>query len=72
MRSLLNNRISIYLYLVALLILLLSMGKISAAELPSFADLVEQNAPTIVEIQTSRSMTAVSYTHLTLPTILLV
>jgi len=58
MRSLLNNRISIYLYLVALLILLLSMGKISAAELPSFADLVEQNAPTIVEIQTSRSMTA--------------
>ena len=53
-----NNRISIYLSLVALLILLLSMGRISAAELPSFADLVEQNAPTIVEIQTSRSMTA--------------
>ena len=58
MRSLLNNRISNYQSLVAVLIVLLSMGKISAAELPSFADLVEQNAPTIVEIQTSRSVAA--------------
>ena len=58
MRSLLNNRIFNYQSLVAVLIVLLSMGKISAAELPSFADLVEQNAPTIVEIQTSRSVAA--------------
>ena len=58
MRSLFNNRISNYQSLVAVLIVLLSMGKISAAELPSFADLVEQNAPTIVEIQTSRSVAA--------------
>jgi len=58
MRSLLNNRISIYQSLVTVLIVLLNLGKISAAELPSFADLVEQNAPTIVEIQTSRSMAA--------------
>ena len=58
MRSLMNNRISNYQSLVAVLIVLLSMGKISAAELPSFADLVEQNAPTIVEIQTSRSVAA--------------
>ena len=58
MRSLMNNRISNYQSLVAVLIVLLSMGKISAAELPSFADLVEQNAPTIVQIHTSRSVAA--------------
>ena len=58
MRSLLQNRTSYYQLLGALLLVLLGIGKISAAELPSFADLVEQNAPTIVEIQTSRSVEA--------------
>ncbi|MDD9958306.1 MAG: Do family serine endopeptidase [Gammaproteobacteria bacterium] len=58
MRSLLQNRNSYYQSLAALLIVLLGIGKVSAAELPSFADLVEQNAPTIVEIQTSRSVEA--------------
>jgi len=35
-----------------------SMGAVNSAELPSFADLVEKNGPTIVEISTSRQVEA--------------
>ena len=35
-----------------------SVGAVNSAELPSFADLVEKNGPTIVEISTSRQVEA--------------
>lgn len=37
---------------------ILVMGQVQAAELPNFADLVEKNAPTIVEIATLRQVAA--------------
>ena len=37
---------------------ILVMGQVQAAELPNFADLVEKNAPTIVEIATLRQVSA--------------
>ena len=37
---------------------LIGLGNAKAAELPNFADLVERNRPTIVEISTSRQMEA--------------
>jgi serine protease Do len=37
---------------------LLAWGHVVGAELPNFADLVEQNSPTIVEISTSRQVEA--------------
>lgn len=42
----------------ACLIVVLGMAQLNAAELPNFADLVEQNAPSIVEISTTRSVEA--------------
>ena len=61
--------------LFTLLVLGLLEPVVFAAELPNFAELVEVNAPTIVEIATSRQvearppgedreLEAVSYTHL--------
>ncbi|NKB32063.1 MAG: Do family serine endopeptidase [Pseudomonadales bacterium] len=58
MRLMLQNRTTFLQVLGASALILLSAAKSSAAELPNFADLVEQNAPTIVEISTIRSVEA--------------
>ena len=56
MRLLLQNRFTFFLTLAAGGVFLLGTTYLGAAELPNFADLVEQNAPSIVEISTTRSV----------------
>jgi len=56
MRLLLQNRFTFFLTLAAGGAFLLGTAYLGAAELPNFADLVEQNAPSIVEISTIRSV----------------
>tara|TARA_B110000014_G_scaffold119093_1_gene81787 strand:+ start:159 stop:1580 length:1422 start_codon:yes stop_codon:yes gene_type:complete len=56
MRLLLQNRFTFFLTLAAGGVFLLGTAYLGAAELPNFADLVEQNAPSIVEISTTRSV----------------
>ena len=56
MRLLLQNRFTFFLTLAAGGAFLLGTTYLGAAELPNFADLVEQNAPSIVEISTIRSV----------------
>ena len=51
------NNFSLKILLVINLALI-GLGTAKAAELPNFADLVELNRPTIVEISTSRQMEA--------------
>lgn len=58
MSSLFRSQIGIYKSAVITLVMLLSGAVSSAAELPNFADLVEKNAPTIVEISTVRRIEA--------------
>jgi len=53
---LLQNRFTFFLTLAAGGAFLLGTTYLGAAELPNFADLVEQNAPSIVEISTTRSV----------------
>lgn len=56
MRLLLQNRFTFFLTLAAGGVFLLGTAYLGAAELPNFADLVEENAPSIVEISTTRSV----------------
>ena len=56
MRLLLQNRFTFFLALAAGGVFLLGTAYLGAAELPNFADLVEENAPSIVEISTIRSV----------------
>ena len=56
MRLLLQNRFTFFLTLAAGGVFLLGTAYLGAAELPNFADLVEQNAPSIGEISTTRSV----------------
>jgi serine protease Do len=56
MRLLLQNRFTFFLALAAGGVFLLGTAYLGAAELPNFADLVEENAPSIVEISTTRSV----------------
>ena len=58
MTMLLQNRTIYYKALGACWLILLGLGKTYSAELPNFADLVEQNAPAIVEISTTRTLEA--------------
>lgn len=58
MRMFLQNRTIYCLSLGALGLVMLGVGKMGAAELPSFADLVGENAPAIVEISTTRTVEA--------------
>ena len=56
MRLLLQNRFTFFLTLAAGGAFLLGTTYLGAAELPNFADLVEENASSIVEISTTRSV----------------
>jgi len=56
MRLLLQNRFTFFLTLAAGGVFLLGTAYLGAAELPNFADLVEENASSIVEISTTRSV----------------